>query len=396
MTISQYYEKVIEKFDFALGDSKGKPYMTRCGIAQGSDEHSYILKNDRYEFLSTQRQVKEIEQRFIDDLKEYLINDKPFKIEYSRDDYMLNDFFERFANYFYQINDMKHYSHPSKYIIPTVDEFEKFIKCFEPTLTSIAPILCGIHKNIQYDISPYVPIVMSLHNEEFFSTKNNLQLKGLIKSELEALSLNFFGEDNLDIVKGVKNYLVKKEALLEKISDDNFENDIYQIIQEIVHSNFWSEVALCLPSLKKKKSSVIDRNIFSNEQNPLFYIHLHKKNIFDISSSVFTEKDFNNMVNSVVSALDETRPDNIDYIQSVHIRDSLSIVFSSSENKNNDMSSDIAKLFEVMISEYNSTNANKNDDENIDYLVKAAKIHWFSLELSKSANNNTEKKRIKL
>jgi predicted transcriptional regulator len=402
---SRYYKEIVKKIDLVLRESKNSPYINRMCIVEGQDKHTYTIECEGNPYFNTQKNNLLVQDKFLKDLKECLVNDKPFQLLFNKNEELLSDFFNKIKEYLYIMNDRRHYTHPDDFIIPTSTEFENILKCFEPTLTSIDIIVRGIpryYAKSNKDYISLIPIVLSLHNASFYSNKNTSQLKKIIKNELDTLTVLFAAEEEPLIAEGIKQYLKKKKSLLIKINDNDFENSLYEIVQSVVHSDFWADIASNLPSFSKKKKLAIDTNIFANEGHPIFHINLNKENIFNISPAIISEKDFEKMLKETVTAIGETKPGSIEFVQVIKTSNDVKLIVAG-KDMNNELLLKIGRLFESMIYEYNSTNVSKkNDDDetdeekknNSEYLRKAAEVLWLNIELgqtnSKQKNKTTK------
>lgn len=405
-TESEYYKAIVNKIDFVLRDSRNSPYIKRYCIIEGQDKHTYTIECEGNATYNVQQKNSSVQKEFLNDLKECLINDKPFQLKFNPNEELLSDFFEKIHDHIYVMNDKRHYSHPDDFIVPTVDEFENILKCFEPTLTSIDIIVRGMPRSYDKynkDYMSFIPIVLSLHNEDFYNNKRSLQLKHIIKKELESLTVKFSDETNPLIAQGIQKYLGKKKNLLTTINDKSFENTLYEIIQSLVHSDFWAETASYLPSFPKKKKLGIDTHIFGSEGNPIFHLTLNREKLQSISEATITDKDLEKMLKEIIVTIENTKPKNIDFIQLIKTSEHLKLI-TAGQDMNNDLLLKVGKLFESMIYEYNSPNVSKRKSEdesdydkkiNSEYLTKAAQVLWMNIELDNSSLN-TNKKKLKL
>lgn len=401
-TTSKYYEKVLEQIDFFLRNSRNNPYITRYCITEGTNKHTYKIECEGNASYTVQKNNSLIQANFLKDLKECLVNDKPFQLEFSQDEKLIEHFFEKTVEYFYLINEATHYTQSPRYITPTVDEFSQLVKCFEPTLVSLDKIIEGMPRSYEKYNSSYtsfVPVIMSLHNESFYKNKSSAQLKHIIKNELEALTKPFGEETDPFIAEGIQKYLNKKKKILTQINDKSFEDKLYEIIQSLVHSDFWAETSSCLPSFSSKKKQKTKQSIFANNGNPIFHLNLNKENILDISPSIVSDKDFDKMLAEINLAIDKNKPSSIDFVQTINTGNSFKLIMAG-QDMNNSLVLEIGDLFQSMINEYNSPNVSKHrsEDETADdkannhkYLSKAAEILWLNIELKEKNVQKTHK-----
>lgn len=401
-TNNKYYDKVLSKIDFVLKDSKTNPYIKRYCITEGETKHSYKIECEGNPYYDIQKNNIVVKDKFLKDFKECLLNDKPFQLEFSQNEKLLEHFFEKTVEYFYLINEATHYTQQNRYITPTVDEFSQLVKCFEPTLVSLDKIIEGMPRSYEKYNSSYtalVPIIMSLHNENFYSNKTPEQLKHIIKNELEALTKPFGEETDPFIAEGIQKYLNKKKKILTQINDKSFEDKLYEIIQSLVHSDFWAETSSCLPNFSSKKKQKTKQNIFANDGNPIFHLNLNKENILDISPSIISDKDFNKMLAEINLAIDKNKPSSIDFVQTINTGNNFKLIMAG-QDMNNSLVLEIGELFQEMINEYNSPNVSKHrsEDETADdkannykYLSKAAEILWLNIELKEKNVQKTRK-----
>jgi hypothetical protein len=397
---SKYYTKVLEKISSILNDSKGNPYITRYCINKNETDNSYRIDCAGQITLNSQKSYLALEKDFVNNLMEHLNNDKPFKLKYSKNEDLLNHFFEKVSSHFYVINDIRHYSQPNNFIIPTIEEFEKLIKCFEPTLTTIKPFVRAIPIHRKEDKHPYldfIDVVMSLHNDNFYLNKSDVQIKKIIRDELSSLTSQFYAENEPAIAQGIKSYLSKKTKLLEKINDKNFEIELYEVIKNIIHSDLWSDVALFLPSFSNKNKKIDNQNIFLAPNNQIFHVNLNKEAIFNISSSIIIDKDLEETIKIINLAINKSKPKDIDLIQAINSNGNFKLIMSGLD-MDNDKISKLCNLFQDMIYEYNSDNVSKKGsiskdeiENNEKYLAVFAETLWLNFELRKNNEKQANK-----
>ena len=400
-----YYDHLVNKVEYILYNKGYSPYSLGYCVVKGIDEGSYYIQDLNSSSAKESYNNSENIKSLLKDFKNHLINNRPFKLLYNNEDYLYTNFFNRLSDYLFEVRD-NNYSSQNSITRPTIEELTKILKCFEEVIPTVVDLIKGLPKNYSPGdpFNTFVPIILSIHNKNIFSNKEEKHLKKMISDEIDSLTSSFSNETDLEIVKALKGYLSNKYEFISNLNHPNFESGLFDTIQYIIDSKYWAEISECLPSLKlSKNKKVADKDLFEIDHNPIFHFNLNRQEILNVSPSVITDRDFNKMISLVSDIINSNKPDSIDFIQTCEVHEEIKVIILGM-NMTQDLSFKIGKLFEKMIGEYNSCNVIKQshyhedseiDKKNKEYLSKAAQVHWLSLELE-APNNNVKRKTNKL
>ena len=394
---NDYYEYFIERLREVIekNNNKNPSYW----INKVKDQ-PHVYSVDKLDgFSSTQREHgKEIFNEFIKDFKAHLLSDAPFKLVYKN--YFPNSLIMGISDYLYNSYFRDDYL-PRKNLNPTLEQFTKVLKCFEEVISTTFLLSLEVPRDMK-DINPnyFIKAIFSLDNKKYYENLKEQEFHEVAKGELDQLYNHFYNEKDPLIKESLIIYLKNRETTLEKFP--NVQLQILEQVKAIVHSDYWSEISLYFPNLKKKDLNK-EKTVFNTNINPVYFIEINKDYIMNASPTIITNADFSNMISLVTKSIVLNKPDNIDFIEVSEINNRIKL-FVSGVDLNQDKVHKIGDLFELMINEYNSDKivkysnyyTIKNDsikEANKDYLNKAAETYWLNLELEK---NNLIKRKNKI
>lgn len=361
--------------------------------------NNYFIKEEKFSSSHRGNDALKVIQNFSNDLKNYLMLDHSFKIT---DNILPRSFILELSIYLYDSHSHDP-SLPPKAIIPSIEEFAKVIKVFESVIPTLDLFIHNAPQSIAgKNITSYFKEVLSLNNTSCISKLHQEDFYEIINDEMEMLTNRFSNEKDHELKEGIKNYLTHKEPILEKYHNKDFEENLFEQIKVILHSDYWSEMVDYLPTMRvKKHTSAEFKDMFKMNTNPVHYFDLDKDYILGISNSIITDRDFSSMVSTISDAINTNKPNNIDFINPSQINGQFK-VFISGIDINEDMVNKVGKIFESMIHEYNSENVIKtgsykgNRDNTIrknqDYLNKASEVYWLNIELGNENEQKNNKK----
>jgi hypothetical protein len=402
-TTNKYYERFIEHL-YSLLKNKGQ-YKDENGfcIVAGKEPHSYYIQSLMHSTKEEKINNPVLMGMFINDLNEYLINNKPFKLlrkdqkYYETLEYPYDYFFEIFRDHLYDASR----KNAVKPLNPSLEQFTKILNCFAPIIDSTKDLL----KSMSYydDIfdnhyNEFAHAILSLPYYQPFDPNYDYYASDIHD---ELFQLYSDKKNNFLLKDGIINYLKNRKLELQSIKDKDENYQIYDHIKTIIPTEYWEEIALLIPNLGiNKKNPQIVENLFNLNDKPIYQINLNHNAILDISKTIVTHKDLFEIIVFLNKFINQHKPNGIDYIMPIHLDDKFFITMVG-ESLNKDLAYNIGSIFEKMLREYNSDNIIKEivDDENIDneeknadYLNKAAANFWLEIELSNLEKSSSNKK----
>lgn len=347
--------------------------------------------------------IKEFMHRF----KEYMTNDSPLHISYIGNKNLYYDFFNRLSSNLYNSDPYNYLPKPR--IIPTVDELLKIGNLFKEGTSEIDYLINQLPKeNNGFDIhgkryTDFVSLLITIPNNHLFEDNHKSTVSGytdyvnkrIINNEIAAIRSIFNFESDINIKNSIITYLKNRKPFLEKISDKQIEEHLFDWIKNSIHPNYWYEASLEFPNLHNTIKGTNSPHLFEIDNSPIFHFNLNKTIIHQICPSILNDDELKKVVQIITHAINKNKPEKINMVQFYFMTDEIKICFSGKELNKSDVLR-IGKLYEQMLYQYRSDNVLKFvpfqqgqtiASHNVQYLDNVSQVLWLELLLEKKTND---------
>jgi hypothetical protein len=402
MEDSKYYKHITRTIHEILLDSDNKHSKnSRYCVVAGAENNSYYIKSSADATNDENKSHRVTLREFTKDFQNHLLENGSFKILFQDKKPLYNKFFSDLRNKLYEYtteeegNEDDFDPFESSYSKPSIEEFERVIKCLEPLIFSIKHIAKSLPG---YD---YAPTLMNLHNEAAFKNKSHKEAKEIIEADILALSGNFQYPQGINVKNGFNAYLTNKKYLLEQINDKYFEKVLWSFMRGSLQSQYWNDIADNLPNLRINSSQ--SDSVLTLSNKPIYCIDIDVDAIIDMSPTILNYHELSKVMDTVHKSVIMHKPESVDSIQFNSSNGKMNII-TIGEGLTPDLAIKVAHIYEKMVHEYNSENVLKEmkqsdevDEKNQNYLNKVAETLWMSMELENSSLSvNGNKKKLKL
>lgn len=379
----------------------------------------YIIKVDNYTYTFIKNKkddysLKEVNPKllvtlkdFCDDLVKHLEADIPLVLTMGKkakfESYEKSSFLEDLMKPFYY----------KKYKFPFDIEPKKFkklmllFKCIscEFPISALFPSTtnCSIFSNPYH--FEFTKEILSLEFDNDLS--DYYKLYRVISADMRTIEKYYVNTKSLVIKEGLINYLKNKKEFLEKYKDKDYESSLLVEVKKIMHSDHWSDLALCFPIYAEIRNKQISNDkLFEIGSYSTYYIELNKDNLLNYSRSTISDDDIFDMMSFIINALNSVKPDdmnNVEISQPYENNEGDKCwdnpkIYLSGKNLNKIKVQKFISILEKMITEYNGSNIDKNKvydskfyerkKANKEFIRKIAEAFWLDFELDDSSGRD--------